>query len=258
MNGNIHVPMSGTDICTILNSACGAGLWTMDTAQEYPHHKVIGLDIFNNNNFVCSTNANGAVVLDKKPTKNIDIYKYGDITTEWDIPDNSIDIIYQRDAIDKIPKTEWPRLLEQFKRVAKQGAYIELVEYKFIISDPGPALALMNEWHNIISASIGVDPNQADYLEPLLRNSGFEDVKAKKISIPVGEWPTDKGEREKGFLYKQVIQTMFKSMRSSWVSELGITDAEFTKVTNAALSEFEEQHASVEWVITTARTPKNN
>jgi hypothetical protein len=63
------------------------------------------------------------------------------------------------------------------------------------------------------------------------------------------------GEREKGFLYKQVIQTMFKSMKSTWVSELGITDAEFTKVTNAALSEFEEQHASVEWVITTARNP---
>jgi hypothetical protein len=48
---------------------------------------------------------------------------------------------------------------------------------------------------------------------------------------------------------------MFKSMKSTWVSELGITDAEFTKVTNAALSEFEEQHASVEWVITTARNP---
>jgi ubiquinone/menaquinone biosynthesis C-methylase UbiE len=131
MKGNIHVPMSGTDTITILNSACGAGLWAMDIAQEYPHPKVIALDIFNNNNnnLAPSTTPNGEVVIDKKPTRNNVIYKNGHITTEWDIPDNSIDVIYQRDAIDKIPKSEWPRLLEQFKRVAKQGAYLELVEY---------------------------------------------------------------------------------------------------------------------------------
>jgi hypothetical protein len=52
----------------------------------------------------------------------------------------------------------------------------------------------MNEWHNIISGSIGVDPNQADYLEPLLRDCGFADIQIKKIIIPVGEWPTDKGK----------------------------------------------------------------
>lgn len=63
----------------------------------------------------------------------------------------------------------------------------------FNVRDPGPVLTLVNEWYNIASTSVGVDPRQARHLKELLASEGFEDVKRKIVPIPIGEWPTDKG-----------------------------------------------------------------
>jgi hypothetical protein len=62
-------------------------------------------------------------------------------------------------------------------------------------------------------------------------------------------------EKEKGFLYKQVIQALFKSMKLWWIAELGVSEREYDKVTAAALDEFEEQKCSLDWTVTTARKP---
>lgn len=62
-------------------------------------------------------------------------------------------------------------------------------------------------------------------------------------------------QREKGFLYKQVIKALFKSMRPWWISELGVTEQEYDKVVIAAMGEFDEQQCYIDWVIYTARKP---
>lgn len=61
------------------------------------------------------------------------------------------------------------------------------------MQDPGPVLALVNEWYKIASSSVGVDPKEASYLKELIISAGFEDVCKKTVSVPIGEWPTDKG-----------------------------------------------------------------
>jgi hypothetical protein len=62
------------------------------------------------------------------------------------------------------------------------------------VRDPGPVLALVNEWYKIASTSVGVDPLQAKHLKELLVSEDFEDVTRKVVSIPIGEWPEDKGK----------------------------------------------------------------
>lgn len=117
--GNIHVPVSRDHPIIILDSACGAGFWTLDMALEYPNAKVIGLDAFPERNGpssqpICAPNV---------------IYKHGDLTSQIQLPSDSVDIIYQRDTTTILPQNSWPFLLSELKRVAKPGAYIQLVEY---------------------------------------------------------------------------------------------------------------------------------
>lgn len=65
----------------------------------------------------------------------------------------------------------------------------------FDIRDPGPVLALVNEWYKIASTSVGVDPREAKQLESKLVDAGFQQVEQKVVSIPIGEWPTEKGKK---------------------------------------------------------------
>lgn len=125
----------------------------------------------------------------------------------------------------------------------------------FNIRDPGPVLALVNEWYKIASASVGVNSRETKNLHKILDSAGFEQVQKETISIPIGEWPTDENEKEKGFLYKQVIRALFKSMKSWWITELGVSEQEYDKVMLAAMDEFNDQCCYIDWFIYTARKP---
>lgn len=251
LDGNIHVPVSTDQPTTVLDAACGAGFWTLDMAQSYPNAKIIGLDAFPADDKRMKGYSDAAT-----SATNI-VYKYGDLTTHLSLPDNYLDVIYQRDTASIIPHERWSFILGELFRVAKPGGYLELVEYSFNIKDPGPVLALVNEWYKIASTSVGVDPRQAKHLRSAILSAGFEDVEKRVISIPIGEWPTDENQRENGFLYKQVIKALFKSMKPWWLSELAVSEKEYDKVVSAAMDEFNDQCCSMDWVIYTARKPLN-
>lgn len=106
---------------TILDAACGAGFWTLDTANTFPNATVIGLDAF-----PVEDKANKGHNTLTAP--NI-VYKYGDLTNHLPLPDNFVDIIYQRDTTSIMPHERWPFLLDEFMRIMKPGGYLELVEY---------------------------------------------------------------------------------------------------------------------------------
>ncbi|CAO0798455.1 unnamed protein product [Mucor circinelloides] len=195
LDGNIHVPVPTDKSITILDSACGAGFWTLDMAQTYPKAKVIGLDAFPADDKRMKGYSNATI-----SAPNI-VYKYGDLTTQLTLPDDYIDVLYQRDTTSIIPHERWPFLFKELMRVMKPGGYIELVEYNFDIRDPGPVLALVNEWYKIASTSVGVDPREAKQLESKLVGAGFQQVEKKVVSIPIGEWPTEKGKSKFFSLY---------------------------------------------------------
>ncbi|KAI7894846.1 S-adenosyl-L-methionine-dependent methyltransferase [Mucor mucedo] len=243
LNGNIHVPIPSDKPVTILNAACGAGFWTLDMAYTFPHAQVMGFDAFDAKKIQVNT------------APNI-VYKDGDITKHMSLPDNCMDLIFQRDTSYMMPHERWPLHVAELFRIVKPGGYIELVEYNFNVKNPGPVLALVNEWYRITSASVGVDPKEANRLKRFLLTAGFQDVCQKTVSIPIGEWPASLAEKEKGFLYKQVVNALFKSMKTWWITELRITEKEYDKVVRAALDEIDEQSCSIDWIIYTAQKPR--
>lgn len=62
-----------------------------------------------------------------------------------------------------------------------------------LFKNPGPVLALVNEWYKLAAATIGVDPNYADSLGGHLKEAGFEDIDIQVYDIPIGEWPSNPG-----------------------------------------------------------------
>lgn len=127
LDGNIHVPVPTDKSITILDSACGAGFWTLDMAQTYPKAKVIGLDAFPADDKRMKGYSNATI-----SAPNI-VYKYGDLTTQLTLPDDYIDVLYQRDTTSIIPHERWPFLFKELMRVMKPGGYIELVEYSMYL-----------------------------------------------------------------------------------------------------------------------------
>ncbi|KAI8073793.1 S-adenosyl-L-methionine-dependent methyltransferase [Thamnidium elegans] len=228
LDGNIHVPVAMDKPITVLDAACGAGFWTLDIAHTFPNAKVIGLDAFPVDDKRMKGHSNTI------SAPNI-VYKYGDLTTHLPLPDNYLDHL-----------STWPFLLDELMRVAKPGGYIELVEYSFVINNPGPVLAL-------VKRVVQDYPKEAKHLKHMMITAGFQDVDKKVITVPIGEWPED--EEKRAFLYKQVIKALFKSMKSWWISELAISAQEYDKVVTDAMDEFDEQCCSLDWVIYTARKP---
>ncbi|KAI7866322.1 S-adenosyl-L-methionine-dependent methyltransferase [Spinellus fusiger] len=252
--GNIQTKLDAAPK-RILDSACGVGLWSLEMAQAYPDTQVIGLDLL--------PPMNGTSPLNDFPSCNSMgvaglpnlTYMCADILGPLPFPDNSFDFIYQRDVATVVPAKHWPTLLAEFYRVLKPGGHLELVEYNLLFQRPGPVLALVNEWYKIAASTIGVDPHYIQSIETRLVQTGFEQVKDNTHIIPIGEWPKDHVQKQHGYMYKEQMKGLFKSMKKWWLSEIRISSEEYERVCHEALEEFDEHESSSHWKIFTCRKP---
>lgn len=79
-------------------------------------------------------------------------------------------------------------------------------------------------------------------------------MKSRKVHglIQVFEYAV---ERQHGYLYKEQMRALFKSMKRWWCSEIKVSQQEYDQVCAEALEEFEEFQSSARWKIFTARKP---
>lgn len=62
-------------------------------------------------------------------------------------------------------------------------------------------------------------------------------------------------KRQYGYLYKEQMKALFKSMKRWWLSELEVSQEQYDQVCASALEEFEEYHSIAHWKIMTAKKP---
>lgn len=62
-------------------------------------------------------------------------------------------------------------------------------------------------------------------------------------------------EKQHGYLYKEQMRALFKSMKRWWCSEIKVSQQEYDQVCAEALEEFEEFRSSARWKIFTAKKP---
>ncbi|KAI8988914.1 S-adenosyl-L-methionine-dependent methyltransferase [Pilobolus umbonatus] len=247
--GNLHVDPVNED-SRILESACGLGLWTIEMAQQYPNCEIIAID-----KLLPSDRLKMNDDLPRRNTTGSIKFQYGNVLEPLAFPDNHFDLIYQREIGTSIAFDQWPNMLAEFYRTMKPGANIELVEHDLLFSNVGPILAYFNEWCLIAAESVNTIQCYSDYICGLLEDAGFINVEELLFEIPVGEWPEDDMQKQHGYLYKELVKTLFKSMRYAWSSGAGVTVGEFDAISQDAFNEFDEFHTTIRWRIFTATKP---
>ncbi|KAG1344717.1 hypothetical protein G6F62_004382 [Rhizopus arrhizus] len=249
--GNIHVKLNEPK--KILESACGVGLWSLETAHDYPTCQVIGMNIlpsFEKENLSFAKSS-----INAGQAENICFQQGNLLTTPLSFSNNTFDFIYQRDVATILPFKLWPNLINEFYRITKQGGKIELVEYDLLFKRPGPVLDRINNWYSAAAATIGVRQGYTSHLYEYLQQAGYINIVEQTIDIPIGEWPTDQLQKQYGYLYKEQIKALFKSMKRWWCTEIKVTPEEYDQVCADALPEFEKYNSFCQWKIFTAEKP---
>ncbi|KAI8365138.1 S-adenosyl-L-methionine-dependent methyltransferase [Blakeslea trispora] len=251
LKGNMHVQLN--EPTRILDSACGVGLWTLEIAHDYPKCQVVGIDV------VPPSEKEGwsLSAKSKNEADNSNLtFQYVDILQpSLAFPDNHFDFVYQRDVATVLPFALWSNLIAEFFRTTKPGGQIQLVEYDMLFKHPGPVLTQMNEWYRLAASLLGVDPDYNSHLSRFLEDAGYVDVRVQVVKIAIGEWPDDEMDKQYGFLYKEQMKSLFKSMKRWWCVEVKLAEDKYDRICAEALEEFEQFKSTVEWKIFTARKP---
>lgn len=107
---------------TILDVACGPGGWVSDVAFANPDMQVTGIDISNKMIEYARAMA-WSQRLENTTFQAMDVLK------PLDFPDNSFDLVNARFLVALMPKTAWPKLLEECVRITRPGGIIRLTEF---------------------------------------------------------------------------------------------------------------------------------
>ena len=98
----------------------------------------------------------------------------------------------------QVHKRNYHPLICPFARHTKPGGWVECIDLDLEWRSPDGSLTkkhsskYFNEMFILASREDGLDPCPGPLLEKMLKDTGFENVKAEKHVWPVGTWPADK------------------------------------------------------------------
>jgi SAM-dependent methyltransferase len=209
----------------VLDSGCGTGQWAYELCREFPRALVVGIDL----------QATKPV-----PPANFRLVK-GNLLNTLPFADNQFDYVHQRLLVAAVPLPSWDGLIGELVRVARPGAWLELVEAAWSIEPAGPATARMVGLARRLGASLGLDSSGWVFraLGECLTGAGVTDVRRRAVDIPLGEWGGRAGSlmatdyRAAGMRLSDVYQARF-----------GISAEECQELIRAASREWEELHST--------------
>ncbi len=167
----------------ILDIACGPGGWILDVAFAYPKTNVAGIDISHTMIDYAAAQA-WSQGLDNASFQVMDALK------PLEFFDKSFDLVNARFLVAFMPKTAWPKLLQECMRITRPGGIIRLTEF----DDPGRTNSLaFEEWRSLTLhatrlAGLNASPDGHDFgimpiLSHLLRSAGLDGVQIKAHAI---------------------------------------------------------------------------
>jgi ubiquinone/menaquinone biosynthesis C-methylase UbiE len=122
MGGLLPEQYDTSGLHDILDIACGPGGWVCEMAFGNPGIQVVGIDI-------SSTMVEYARATAWSQRLDNASFRIMDVLKPLDFPDNSFDLVNARFLVGFIPKTAWPKLLEECMRITRPGGVIRLTEF---------------------------------------------------------------------------------------------------------------------------------
>ena len=214
----------------ILDIGCGPGGWVCDVAFEYPKIQVTGIDIS------CTMIEYARAMASVQGLDNAH-FRVGNVLKPLDYPNASFDLVNARLISGFVPKTYWPELLGEYKRVLRPGGIIRLTEVEFPITNSAAYGRLSEMCTRAMRAAqltfspdgrfIGITP----LLEHFLMEVECENIQHKAHALNFSSWTSIQRAYYNNFM------TAFRLLKPFLLKTEVTTDEEFEEVYSNAMIE---------------------
>lgn len=160
----------------VLDVSCGTGGWLIEAAKTYPGMSMlVGVDVSSKMVEYARALAKAEQVTDRVQFRVMDALRM------LEFPRDSFDLINQRFASSYLRTWDWPKLLQECKRMSRPGGVVRLTEFDMISESSSPAHkrllelvreALYRSGHLFVPSHNGV----TGHLAGLLNQNGFRDI----------------------------------------------------------------------------------
>ncbi len=123
MGGVLPEQPDSTRFQSVLDVACGPGVWLIELAKTYPAiSRLVGVDIGMKNIEYARAQAEAAGVSNRVKFQTMDALRM------LDFPDKYFDLVNLRFGVSWLKKWDWPKIIREFQRVSKRGGIVRITE----------------------------------------------------------------------------------------------------------------------------------
>ena len=124
----------------VLDVGCGTGAWLIEAAKTYPGmSELLGVDVSPRMLDYARAQAEAQQVSDRVQFRVMDALRM------LEFPSGSFDLVNQRLGLSYLRKWDWPKVLQEYLRVARPGGVIRITESDTISESSSPALLRLHQ-----------------------------------------------------------------------------------------------------------------
>ncbi|OJJ58481.1 hypothetical protein ASPSYDRAFT_89227 [Aspergillus sydowii CBS 593.65] len=192
-----------TRLRRVLDCGYGTGSWAIDVAEQNPDCEVIGVDIY--------------PFMNPDDTPENLWLQVDDLNRPFTFPTNYFDLIHSRLLAGGINRSRWPSLTDGWYRVLKPGGWVQMVEIYFNVQSDNGSISdghALRQWSlNLMRSMEGAkDLRVGTRLKTLLTASGFTEVDAKMIPLPLSAWPDNSTNQDIGAMNSENTTRLLASL----------------------------------------------
>jgi SAM-dependent methyltransferase len=215
--GNYRAPLRQPH--TILDVACGTGIWGREMALQFKRAQVTGFDI-DRTPLEASRARLGP--MGQFPA-NFQFLE-GDALQPFQFADAQFDFTHMRFVGSFISAERWPQVIAEMVRVTKPGGYIEVVELEGVESR-SQALTVLKEAGRKLMDGRGLHQYPGAYLAGYLRGAGLARVQERRVVLGAGQ----QAARQQRLLGADMI-AIFANLQGIMVKVGLFSEAEYSRL----------------------------
>lgn len=244
MGGVLSEQIDPASLRRVLDVACGPGGWLISAAQIYPAlSELVGVDVNARLIAYARQQAAASQVSDRVQFLTMDAQR------KLDFPTDHFDLVNQRSATSYLRTWDWPRLLNDMKRITRVGGIVRITEPYIMPESNGPAFnrnidllieAFYQSGH-LFSPDRG---SISDQLPDMMRRYGFLNVQTRDYAL---EYRAGTPEGDLAFENTRIgLRTGLPFLRK-WTR---VPD-DYEEICQQALSEMQQPGFVTNWLIRT-------
>jgi SAM-dependent methyltransferase len=184
MGGALPEQVDSEDFAWVLDIGCGTAGWLIELAKTDPAAaQLVGVD------------SNGSVLeyartqADVQAVGDLLEFREMDVLAKLDFPRDFFDLVNMRCGVKWLHTSDWPGLLQEYKRVARPGGTVRITESDMLVErSSSPALTRLNELFldALYRADHLFSPDRAgilSHLPGLLEQQGIKNVQTRAYAL---------------------------------------------------------------------------